>query len=378
MSGPGLGIYIHWPYCARLCPYCDFNIYKERAEEGGALLDALCADIKAHADKVGRRRVDTIFFGGGTPSRMGAGAVGRLIATVAQGFALSGDAEITLEANPDERESFPDFVAAGINRLSIGVQSLRDPDLKSLGRTHGVDAGIAAVHRAAATGARVSFDLIYARAGQSLNAWELELAQALALPGEHLSLYELTIEPGTAFARALARGALAQPDLESAVRFYELTQDMTAAAGAPAYEISNYARSGPAQARHNLNYWRGGEWLGIGPGAHGRIALDGVRVATLAARKPLDYVRAVGARGVGWTAPEIHDPATHGAEMVLMGLRLAEGLDRARIEALRGPLDEGALQTFAAEGLLHANPARVTLTPRGRLLADRIAAELSL
>jgi oxygen-independent coproporphyrinogen-3 oxidase len=372
-----LGLYIHWPYCARLCPYCDFNVYRARGQNEDALLDAIIADLHAHAARLRAggdgRPAETLFIGGGTPSLLSPRAVARLVAAARAAFALTDDAEISLEANPEDRAGFADLVAAGVNRLSLGVQGLRDAPLLALGRRHDADAARAAIGAAAATGARVSVDLIYARDGQTIADWGEELREVLQAPVEHLSLYQLTIADGTAFARAAGRGALHPPGPELAADFYEATQDICDVAGFPAYEISNHARDERARARHNLIYWRGGEWVGVGPGAHGRLAIDGARIATRAFDRPEAYIAAVSSRGVGWESDERLSPDAHSAETLFMGLRTDEGVARAPLGAA---LDAARIEALAADGFLVATPSRLTLTRAGRLLADRIGAEL--
>lgn len=370
MSGAGFGVYIHWPYCARICPYCDFNVYRARGQDSAGLIAAIVADLKAQRARIGARQVDTIFFGGGSPSLLARDEIATLIGAVAHTFDLAADAEITIEANPEDRAKFNDFMAAGINRLSVGVQSLRGEALKALGRNHDAASAHAAVDAAAQTGARVSIDMIYARAGQTPEDWCVELEEALALPAEHFSLYELTIKPGTAFERAVRRGALSPPGDETAASFYEITQDICDAAGAPAYEISNHARTPAARARHNLIYWRGGEWLGLGPGAHGRVHIDGARWATEAAATPAGYTDTVAAHGIGWAKAERLSEADCAHETLIMGLR-AEGAPRATVRTEKATALE-------SEGLIGIGEDRVSLTRAGRLLADRIAAELAL
>jgi oxygen-independent coproporphyrinogen-3 oxidase len=369
MNGQDFGVYIHWPYCARICPYCDFNVYRTRGQDNGALIAAIIADLKAHRERIGPRQAATIFFGGGSPSLLAPAEIATLIAAVGETFDLAVDAEITLEANPEDREKFEDFVSAGVNRFSVGLQALRDDALRALGRSHDAAAARDAVGAAARTGARVSIDMIYARAGQTLDDWRAELHEALALPAEHFSLYELTIKPGTAFERAVQRGSLAPPDDEAAATFYEVTQDICEAEGAPAYEISNHARSEAAQSRHNLIYWRGGEWLGLGPGAHGRVNLDGARWASEAAATPAAYADAVNAGKIGWVKAERLTVEDCAHEALIMGLR-AEGAPRSVVRMEKTSALESA-------GLISVGEA-VRLTRAGRLLADRIAAELAL
>lgn len=368
-----LGIYVHWPYCARICPYCDFNVYRARGRDEAPLLDAIIADLRGHAARMGEREAETLFLGGGTPSLLSPQGIERLIAAARESFALRDDAEITLEANPEDRANFAAFRAAGINRLSIGVQSLRDDALKALGRTHDAAAAREAAEMAARTGARVSLDLIYAREGQTADEWASELRDALALPAEHLSLYQLTIEERTAFGRAVRRGKLRPPESEEAARFYELTQEICDAAGMPAYEISNHARTAEAQSRHNFLYWRGVEWIGVGPGAHGRVQADGRRLATAAFDRPEAYIEAVQTKGVGWESADPLSEEERAEEALVMGLRTNDGVSRASIMCI---LDDRQIDVLNEQGFLRATPTHLILTPKGRLLADRIAAEL--
>jgi oxygen-independent coproporphyrinogen-3 oxidase len=367
-----LGVYVHWPYCARICPYCDFNVYRDRGADRTALVDAIVADIAGHREHMGPRAAATLYFGGGTPSLLGARDVERIISAARDGFALSPDAEITLEANPEDALRFADFVSAGVNRLSMGVQSLDDAALAALGRNHDSAKARASAEAAAKTGARVSVDFIYARSGQTLDDWRSELRDALALPAEHFSLYELTIKPGTAFERAAARGTVIAPNDDMAADFYELTQDICDAAGFPAYEISNHAREPAARSRHNQIYWRGGEWLGVGPGAHGRVVVDGARLATKAADAPAAYIAAV-ASGTGWLTAETLTEAEIARERIVMGLRSNEGVPR---DAAGLRLD--ALPMLAEQGLIAISESSIALTRAGRLLADRIAAEIAV
>jgi oxygen-independent coproporphyrinogen-3 oxidase len=377
VSARGFGLYIHWPYCARICPYCDFNVYRARGRDTSFLLDAIEADIVAHAALAPKRPLDTVFFGGGTPGLLSGGEIARLIAAAERAFGFVADVEISIECNPEDASRFAEHAAAGVTRFSIGMQALDDAALRALGRAHDAAIAIAAVEAAARTGARVSLDLIYAREGQSVEAWQAELARALSLPAEHVSLYQLTIEAGTAFARAAERGRLRTPGEALAADLYEATQALCEAAGMCGYEISNHARGDDAQSRHNLIYWRGGAWVGVGPGAHGRVEFDGARHATEAHARPEDYAAAVAEKGVGWAHSGPLSPSETADEALLMGVRLVEGVDRAHIEALRGrPLDPHALTTLAAEALIVVDAARLRLTPAGRLVADRVAAML--
>jgi oxygen-independent coproporphyrinogen-3 oxidase len=373
----GFGIYIHWPYCARICPYCDFNVYRARGADHTPLLNAIIADIGGHAQRFGARAADTVFFGGGTPSLLSGADIEKVLRAVDAVFPLAADCEITIESNPEDAPRFAEHAAAGVNRFSIGVQALDDAALRALGRNHDVATARQAIETAAATAQRVSVDLIYAREGQSALAWEAELAEALALPVEHLSLYQLTVEPGTAFDRRAKRGQLAPPSADLAADLYETTQRMCEAAGFRAYEISNYARFSPARSRHNLLYWRGEEWIGVGPGAHGRMDSNSVRYALQAQRAPADYIDAVREYGVGLIVESTLTPEDAAAELVLMGLRIDEGVDLARAEQLRArPLNGDAIAWLAEQGLVRSADGRIALTSEGRILADKIAAEV--
>jgi oxygen-independent coproporphyrinogen-3 oxidase len=372
------GIYVHWPYCAAICPYCDFNVYRARGADNAPLIAAIEADLAGHAERFGKRTAGSLFFGGGTPSLLRGSEIARLIDAASQAFVLAADCEITLEANPEDAKLFEEQAAAGVNRFSVGTQAFDNEALKALGRKHDAAASAHAVEVAAATGARVSLDLIYAREGQSVDAWREELMRALKLPIEHASLYQLTIEPETAFARRVSRGQLTPPDNDASAALYEETQEVCDAAGFPAYEISNHARSEAARAQHNLVYWRSGDWLGVGPGAHGRMSHDGKRNALEAQFRPTDYIDAVRERGVGWVSEQQLTNSEHADEMLIMGLRTDEGLDLARINALRAkPIDPAAVAWLAEQGLISANEQRIVLTRSGRVLANRIAAELA-
>ncbi|MFZ2031895.1 MAG: radical SAM family heme chaperone HemW [Vitreimonas sp.] len=374
----GFGIYVHWPYCSAICPYCDFNVYRARGADNAPLIAAIEADLVAHATRFGKRTAQSLFFGGGTPSLLRGAEIARLIDAASQSFVLAADCEITLEANPEDAKLFEEQAAAGINRFSVGAQAFDDDALKALGRKHDAATSTYAVDIAATTGARVSLDLIYARERQSVEAWRDELARAVTLPIEHLSLYQLTIEPKTAFARRVARGQVTPPSDDQGAELYEATQEVCDGAGLPAYEISNHARSAAARAQHNLVYWRSGDWLGVGPGAHGRMTHEGTRYALEAQRRPADYIDAVAQRGVGWVSEQELTNTEHADEMLIMGLRTDEGLDLARINALREkPIDPAAIAWLAEQGLIDARDNRVTLTRSGRVLANKIAAELA-
>lgn len=369
-----LGVYVHWPYCTRICPYCDFNVRRWRQEDETPLVEAICQDLAVHADLLGGGPVGSVHFGGGTPSLLSPQGVARIVQRVEQAFGFAAGAEIGLEANPEHAGRLPDLVAAGVNRLSLGVQALEDNALVALGREHTGAQARSAIEGAAATGARVSIDLIYARSEQSLPQWRQELGEALRLPIEHLSAYQLTIEAGTAFGRAFERGRLPIPSAELAAELYEATQEVAEAAGFPAYEISNHARGQAARSRHNLRYWQGGEWIGVGPGAHGRFGLHGVRTGSRSWREITRYVAAVAQHGVGWEDSEPLPPDVEAEERVLMGLRLTDGVELGPVEQLLGaPLP---VRPFLEQGLVALEAGRLRLTAPGRLLADRIAREL--
>jgi len=375
----GFGLYIHWPFCLAKCPYCDFNSHVSRVVDHGAWRKALLAEMRHMRALTGPRTLDSVFFGGGTPSLMEPATVAALIDEADGLWRLAGDAEITLEANPTSVEAgkFRDYAAAGVNRLSLGVQALNDADLKALGRMHSVAEAEAAFAVARAAFPRVSFDLIYARMGQTAAAWEAELGRALALAVDHFSLYQLTIEPGTRFGELYDLGRLKVPADETAAEMYELTQAMTAAAGLPAYEVSNHARPG-AQSSHNLVYWRYGDYAGVGPGAHGRLTLpDGRRLATVTARAPGDWLAAVGAQGhavVEQTPVNRQDQAT---EYMLMAMRLAEGADLTRHRRLAGaPIDAARIAGLAGDGMVRQTGDRLAATARGRIVLNRVLAEL--
>ncbi|HEV2364184.1 MAG TPA: radical SAM family heme chaperone HemW [Caulobacteraceae bacterium] len=377
-AAPGIGVYVHWPYCRRVCPYCDFNVARARGREaeGAALAEALVADLIAQAGRLGRRSLVSVFFGGGTPSLMAPDLVARMVATAAAAFPPSGPVEVALEANPADASApaLEAFAAAGVNRLSLGVQSLSDGDLRFLGRDHDAAVARAAARRAAAIFPRLSVDLIYALPGQDVGAWREQLQAALLLGAEHVSAYQLTIEPGTAFGARVRRGALAPADTESAAALFETTQQVLSAAGFEAYEISNHARDEEARCRHNLHAWRGGEYLGVGPGAHGRIDLAGERCATLAPRRGADYIAAAH-RGGGAAVIEPLTVEQRALERLAMGLRTLEGVALVDLAAL-GP-DAEDLEALAAHRLVAVAGGRLTLTAPGRLVADAVAARIA-
>ena len=373
-----LALYIHWPFCVSKCPYCDFNSHVRDQVDNDAWRGALLADMAHEAALTRGRRVTSIFFGGGTPSLMPPALVADLIAAADRHWGLSVDVEITLEANPNSVEAarFADLGVAGVNRVSLGLQALNDEALHFLGRAHGVDEGLAALTTAQRVFDRVSFDLIYARPGQSEADWEAELARALGYGTGHLSLYQLTIEPGTRFATLVAQGKLTPADPYHGATLYELTQAMTGAAGIPAYEISNHARPGQ-ESRHNLTYWRYGDYVGIGPGAHGRRTGQ----ATMRHKKPENWMSAVARNGHGAQSEEPLAGEDRAREALLMGLRLGEGVDLDRIAALSGLsapqlVDERAIAQLIDIGLLHRQGPRLQVAAAGMLLLDTILPEI--
>jgi putative oxygen-independent coproporphyrinogen III oxidase len=374
------GVYVHWPFCLAKCPYCDFNSY---VRHGGVdevrFLAAYLSELTHLASLAPGRRVTSIFFGGGTPSLMGAGTVGAILDRIAQLWGLTEDAEVTLEANPTsvEAERFAGYRAAGVNRLSLGVQALDNADLKALGRMHTSEEALAALGIAKRTFRRVSFDLIYGRQGQSVQAWRKELARALHYAESHLSLYQLTIEAGTPFAARHAAGTLRVPNGAVARALYHETQALCEAAGLPAYEISNHARRG-AESRHNLLYWRGCDYAGAGPGAHSRITIAGMKRALSTFKSPEAWIDAVSVSGHGLEQDEALTPAESADEYLLMGLRLAEGIDVARLSGIDGRvLDETRLGMLQAQGLLRRHGDRLSATAAGRVVLDRLIVELA-
>jgi oxygen-independent coproporphyrinogen-3 oxidase len=374
----GFGIYVHWPFCLSKCPYCDFNSHVAANIDQRQWARALAAELRHMRALTGPRAVSSIFFGGGTPSLMEAATVESVLGEIATLWSLDADAEITLEANPTsvEAERFRGYRAAGVNRLSLGVQSLNDRDLKFLGRLHSADEALAAIALARDTFPRLSFDLIYARPGQTAADWTRELRAALAHAADHLSLYQLTIEEGTAFAKLYEKGAFRLPDEESAAGLYRLTGEIAGEAGLSAYEVSNYAKPG-AESRHNLVYWRYGDYVGVGPGAHGRIATPDGRFATRAARAPGEWIASVEARGHGIEAQDEIGPGEQGDEMMLMGLRLEEGVSLARYERLTGhALAPARIEALIGEGLLTRDGDRIAATPDGRLVLNGLLARL--
>lgn len=366
------GLYVHWPFCLSKCPYCDFNSHVHDRVDHDAWSGALVRELDYYAAMTPERRLTSIFFGGGTPSLMKPETVATVIDAAQKRWNFSNDIEITLEANPTsvEAKKFMAFRQAGVNRVSLGIQSLREHDLKFLGRTHSAGEGQAAIDIARSVFDRYSFDLIYARPQQGLESWRAELTEALDRTGGHISLYQLTIEPGTKFFTQHARGDFAIPDDMAAGDLYEATQDILGAAGLPAYEISNHARPGQ-ESRHNLTYWRYGDYVGIGPGAHGRLSLPQGKVATRAHRAPDIWLQQVAANGHGAHPHEDVTTDQQVMECVMMGLRLAEGVPFTRIEAIAGKpvadiFDPVKIASLVNENYLMMDDAHITATAAGR------------
>jgi oxygen-independent coproporphyrinogen-3 oxidase len=380
-SATDFAVYVHWPFCGAKCPYCDFNSHvRQEPPDQGRFASAFARELAHFAALTPGRTVTSIFLGGGTPSLMEPGTVAMILDTVARLWAVDGQAEVTLEANPSSVEAarFQGYRAAGVNRVSLGVQSLDDLALKGLGRIHDADTARRAVEIARATFPRLSFDLIYARPQQTLAAWEAELTEAIAMAADHLSLYQLTVEAETPFARLHAAGKLAVPDGELSADFYSLTQDVTEANGLPAYEISNHAIPG-AESRHNLTYWRYGDYVGAGPGAHGRLTLNGVKHATVTERHPERWMAEVEARGHGLVADEVLTQGESADELLLMGMRLREGVVPARYAALSGrKLPDAPLAFLRQNGFLEQpSDDRVRATRAGWLVLDSVVAGLA-
>ncbi len=367
-----LALYIHWPFCASKCPYCDFNSHVRENVDHRAWKDAYLKELSYYAGLTPGRTVQTIFFGGGTPSLMHPDTVAAVLQAARALWPMAADAEITMEANPTsiEADKFRDFRAAGVNRVSVGVQALNDEALKFLGREHTAAEARRAVDIARASFDRTSFDLMYARPEQSPQHWAAELGEALTLSPDHISLYQLTIEEGTPFHTRHARGDFEMPGEDAAGDFYEVTQELMVRAGLPAYEISNHARPGQ-ESRHNLVYWRYGDYVGVGPGAHGRLTLVDGKWATRAHRAPEIWLEKVMKDGQGGHECELVAPAQRWMEALMMGLRLQEGVPLARLETEAGQawnelLDKRKVDILVKERLLNANGGILTATPAGR------------
>ncbi|MEE9374913.1 MAG: radical SAM family heme chaperone HemW [Rhizobiaceae bacterium] len=378
---PGFGIYVHWPFCAAKCPYCDFNSHvRHQPIDQSRFASGFEKEIAHMAAMQPGTQVSSIFFGGGTPSLMEPETVERILVAINQAWDVPKNIEITLEANPTSVEAgrFKAYRKAGINRVSLGVQSLDDAQLKFLGRQHSANEARAAIALARDIFPRLSFDLIYARPNQSLNGWEKELRSAIELAADHLSLYQLTIEQGTPFYDLHRRGKIIVPDPEQAAQLYELTQDITAAAGLPAYEISNHAKLGH-ESRHNLTYWRFGTWAGIGPGAHGRLKMNDGRHATTAERHPESWLDLVEKQGHGMVENELLTYEDTADEMLLMGLRLREGMDIARYQRITNTtIDPQRLADMIEHEMVEELPNnRLRATPAGWLVLDAVIADLA-
>jgi putative oxygen-independent coproporphyrinogen III oxidase len=375
------GVYIHWPFCLSKCPYCDFNSHvRQAAIDQPRFVKAFAAEIAATARRAPGRTVSTIFFGGGTPSLMEPATVGAILDAVGRHWTIAPDAEVTLEANPTSVEAarFRGYRAAGVNRVSLGVQSLDDAILKQLGRLHTAQEALAAVAVARTIFERYSFDLIYARPGQTVAAWRAEPTRALGEAGEHLSLYQLTIEPETPFAALHAGGKLVLPNDDLGRDLYDITLDQCAAAGLPAYEVSNHARPG-AECRHNLVYWRYHEYAGIGPGAHGRLMVDGARHATATEKRPESWLMRVEASGHGVTTDDELTRDEQADEFLLMGLRLAEGIDPDRYAALAGrSIASERIADLTGHGFVETTAdGRLRVTRSGFPVLDAVVADLA-
>jgi putative oxygen-independent coproporphyrinogen III oxidase len=378
---PGFGVYVHWPFCLAKCPYCDFNSHvRQSGIDEERFLKAFEREIAHMGMIAGRRSVSSIFFGGGTPSLMKPATVGAILDAISRTWSIGREVEVTLEANPTsvEAERFRGYRAAGINRVSLGVQAMNDADLKALGRMHSVEEAMDAVAIAASSFERTSFDLIYARPGQAPGAWRAELEAAIGRAAEHLSLYQLTIEPDTVYERLVRAGKLVPMADDDARSLFDVTREVCERHGLPAYEVSNHARPG-AECRHNLVYWRYGEYAGVGPGAHGRLTgQDGRRRAIATERHPETWLAAVEAAGNGIVADEALSAEEQADEFLLMGLRLAEGIDLQRFAQLRGwPIAEARIASLIADGMVERVGARLRVSRAGFPLLDAVVADLA-
>jgi len=384
-SGTGatvpLGVYVHWPYCAKICPYCDFNVFRARGREAEAadLARAIVADLEAQRALTGPRRLVSVFFGGGTPSLMDPAWVAEIVTAARRLWTPAADLEVSLEANPTDAEAgrFAALVDAGVTRLSLGLQALDDAALRFLGRNHDAAEGRRAAEAAARAFPRLSLDLIYALPDQTPAGWAEELRRAIALGAEHISPYQLTIETGTAFDRAVRRGSFRPADEDLGAELYETTQATLEAEGFEAYEVSNHARGPAARSRHNLVYWKGWDYVGAGPGAHGRLTLSGAREATKAADRPADYIRQVAETGTGFDEREALTPVEAAEERLLSGLRIVEGVPFADLSALALRPDRPIVRRMVELGLVAEDPRRLRATPEGRRILDRLTMELA-
>ncbi|OYU15977.1 MAG: coproporphyrinogen III oxidase [Alphaproteobacteria bacterium PA4] len=378
-EGETVALYVHWPFCVTKCPYCDFNSHVRATVDDAAWRAGLLADLAHEAERLPGRRLASIFFGGGTPSLMPPATVAAIIDAATTHWPALPDIEITLEANPSSVEAarFAGFAAAGVNRLSLGLQALDDADLKILGRPHDLAQGLTALDVAQRHFGRVSFDLIYDRPGMTTASWSAELSRALGFGTDHLSLYQLTLEPGTRFTALAAKGLLTLPDSDTSADLFELTRSLTAGAGIPAYEVSNHARPG-SESRHNITYWTYGDYAGIGPGAHGRRG----GAATERLKKPEAWLAAVQARGHGMVSEVALSPAERATEALVMGLRLGSGIDAALFAARTGTalgdvLRGDRVATLAAQGLLVRDDRGLRLTTAGQPFVDAVLREIA-
>ncbi|WP_036259032.1 radical SAM family heme chaperone HemW [Methylocapsa aurea] len=380
-ADPGFGIYVHWPFCLSKCPYCDFNSHvRAQPVDQDRFVAAYRMELAHRAGLTPGRTVSSIFFGGGTPSLMKPATVAAILDAIAEYWPIAQRAEITLEANPTsvEAERFRGFRAAGVNRVSLGVQALNDADLKALGRMHTAAEAMAAVELAASIFERYSFDLIYARPGQTVKGWRAELEQGILRARDHLSLYQLTIEPDTMFERLRDHGKLAIPDADLGRDLWDATQEAMSKAGLPAYEISNHARPG-AESRHNLIYWRYGEYAGVGPGAHGRIATPKGRRAQATESHPEMWLTVVETEGHALVEDEFLSSEEQGDEFLLMGLRLAEGIEPTQFQAMSGrSLDPRRVASLIADGMVEYTPhGRIRVSAEGFPVLDAVVADLA-
>ncbi|WP_371932293.1 radical SAM family heme chaperone HemW [Roseibium sp. MMSF_3361] len=380
-SDAGFGIYVHWPFCAAKCPYCDFNSHvRHQPVDQARFAAAFERELSHFAEMTQGKVVQSVFLGGGTPSLMEPATVERVLTAISDRWSLDPNVEISLEANPTsvEAERFKGYRAAGVNRVSLGIQSLHDGDLKLLGRLHDAATARRAIETARATFPRLSFDLIYARPNQTLAQWEAELKDAIALAADHLSLYQLTIEEGTPFYTLYHAGKLTMPDQDLGAEFYELTQKVTEAEGLPAYEVSNHAKPG-AECRHNLVYWRYGDYVGVGPGAHGRLSVGVNRMATSVERHPETWLETVEQNGHGMIEFSGLNEEEQGDEFLLMGLRLTEGIDLKRYEAFaHRSVDPKRLNDLLEHGMVEVlGENRVRATPEGFFVLDAVVADLA-
>ncbi|TXR50159.1 radical SAM family heme chaperone HemW [Phyllobacterium endophyticum] len=380
-DGTGFGVYVHWPFCMAKCPYCDFNSHvRHHAVDQPRFAAAFAREIAEMRERTGHRTVSSIFLGGGTPSLMQPETVASVLNEIAANWHVPDNIEITLEANPTsvEAERFRGYHAAGVNRVSLGVQALNDRDLRRLGRMHSAEEALAAIKLARDIFPRLSFDLIYARPEQTVEAWREELVKAISYAADHLSLYQLTIEEGTPFYNLWKAGKLITPDGDDAAALYADTQETTARHGLPAYEISNHAAPG-AESQHNLVYWRYGEYVGVGPGAHGRFVENGTRTVTITERHPETWIEKVETVGHGIVEEEFLTHEQEGDEFLLMGLRLVEGIDLARYERLTGhSVRESRVISLAEQGLVeYIGNSRIRTTPEGAIVLNAVIAELA-